>query len=173
MSPTSTTIPNAGALTDKLRENPAKWIVVTIMVVVALLTLVFTRQAIRPIDDRVTEFACSSYGDDLARPLLSHQRSNRFGLANRTYASCSFGPVDPDALAELPVEYDDDGEPLPRPESPFDDAEPMALAVSDFEPIGLYGLVKGMGIVLQLGVASLAVRLVGEPLLERFARKSS
>ena len=172
MSLTSTALPDSLGFLAKLGQNPAKWIVVTIMVVVCFLSLTFARKLIEPVDSLVTEYACSQYGDEVARPLLEYQRSNRFGLFNRTYASCSFGPVDAEAVSALPVEYDDDGEPLPLPVSPYDDDKPVTLAMSEIEPVTVYQIVKMMGVVLQLGAASLILRLVGEPMLSRFVRKS-
>ncbi|MCP4222824.1 MAG: hypothetical protein GY773_05730 [Actinomycetia bacterium] len=159
-------------------EDATKWIVVAFMVLVGLVTLVIARQMIAPIDRFVTEQACAVHGDDLGgRPVVDVERSNRFGLINRSYGWCMLGPV------ELEGNETADGTAFTASDSPVVDptAEPLAGAeadptlnvqvdLQDVDPGALYRTLKIMGIVLQLGAASLAVRVLGEPILDRFVR---
>jgi hypothetical protein len=160
-------------------QDSAKWAVVVVMVAVGLFALVTARQLLAPIDELVTSQACSTHGDKLQRPVIDYERSNRFGLFNRTHGSCLFGEVtvdegllagEGDATEQaVPVEPAPDGD----TQILGADADPNAqllLGLDEIDPGSLYRALKIMGVVLQLGAASLVVRLLGEPLLDRFVR---
>ena len=152
------------------RQDTATWVVVAIMIAVGFFGLVLTRQVLAPVDDLITDQACSTHGDQLQRPVVAYERSNRFGLINRTYGSCVFGPVEIEELpegVEAPEPDESDGPILGA------DADPevqLVLGLDEIQPGPLYRTLKIMGVVLQLGAASVAVRLLGEPLLDRFIR---
>ncbi len=173
---TQTSFPEQGLNMNS--ANATKWIVVVFMVLVGVVTLAMARQVIAPVDRFVTEQACAVHGDDLGgRPVVDVERSNRFGLRNRSYGWCLLGPV------ELESDVAADGSAFTANASPVADeaAEPLAGAevdptvsvqvnLQDVDTGPLYRTLKVMGVVLQLGVASLAVRVLGEPILDRFVR---
>jgi len=146
----------------------AKSIVVGLMVVAGLLSWIFVRQAIAPIDSFFTEYACAQHGNTLLREVEATQRSNRFGLISRTEAVCFFGPIeiDPERENEIDPELLSVARDTPAEIA----AAPLTVPFVDFEPTPIYRVIKIMGIAFQLGVVSFAVRLVGEPLLDRFGR---
>lgn len=158
-------------------EDATKWIVVAVMVLVGLVALVIARQMIAPVDRLVTEQACSAHGDQLSRPVVDVERSNRFGLINRSHGWCLLGPVeledeDADGTRSTPNASLVDADPTIEPLAGLD-ADPAAevqIGLQEIDEGGLYRTVKIMGIVLQFGAASLAVRVVGEPILDRFVR---
>ena len=133
-----------------------------------------------PIDSLMTEQACNARGDKLSRPLIDHERSNRFALVDRSEGWCLFGPI------ELSEDDEDIGASEVEPEAgseeaegtvdetetePVDEGDTLLMTLDEIEPGGLYRAGKIMGIVLQLGAASLAIRLIGDPLLDRFVRR--
>ena len=154
-----------------------KWVVIGFLVVVAFVALMFSRRLIQPMDNILTQSECSTHGrEELSREALDSEASNRFSVINRSEGHCVFGPV---------VEFDDEGEviePLPPPGAdidaggavaPEDDVpvETIQVSLADIETSGFYRGMKWLFIALQLGAASAAVRIVGDPLLDRFVRR--
>ena len=82
----------------------------------------------------------------------------------RVFVCRGFGGV---AAAAL-VDADPTIEPLAGLDA--DPAAEVQIGLQEIDEGGLYRTVKIMGIVLQFGAASLAVRVVGEPILDRFVR---
>ena len=163
------------------REDVAKWVVVSVLVLIGLVALIVTRQMIAPIDSFVTEQVCSGHGDKLSRPVIDHERSNRFGLVGRSHGWCLYGPVGVEGtevaneveLADDELADDElavDAAAVPLAGSTIDESANVQLSIEEIEPDGLYRTIKVMGIVLQLGAASVAVRALGDPLLDRFVR---
>ena len=154
-----------------------KWLIVALLVVVAVMALLFARRLIAPVDDLLTQQACSTYGkDELSRESTGYERSNRFSLIDRTYGFCEFGPV---------VEYDEDGEvvqPVIGEDTDGGDAaaeasaeasvDSLVVSLADIETSGFYRAAKILLAVLQLGAASAVVRLLADPLLDRFVRRA-
>ncbi len=155
--------------------RPATVIVVAIVIVVGLTAFFFARQAIEPLDRFVTTQMCAGPGDEVFRPVEDAEASRRFALLNRTEGWCLFGPVDQELAEEAADELDDDEEPpelSPGAQVLADvaaDAETQ-VALPELEPGGLYRAWKWMNLVLQFGAASFAVRLVADPLFDRFVR---
>ena len=124
--------------------DPFKLILVAVLALAALWVWAQVRQqVIAPIDTRVTEAQCDTYGEQLGQELANFERSNRFGLQNRSEGFCSFaaGP---------------DGEPA------------VTVALADTEPGALYRMAKLVGIIVQLGVVSIFLRLVVDPVFEAY-----
>ncbi len=159
-------------------QDAARWIVVAFMVLIGLVTLAMARQVIAPIDRFVTEQACATHGEDLGgRPVVEVERSNRFGLVNRSYGWCLLGPVEleDDEVVDGSASTVDSNlildtwvEPLAGAQA--DPTGEVQVDLQEIDPGGLYRALKAMGVVLQLGAASLAVRVLGEPILDRFVR---
>lgn len=121
-----------------------RWLIVAIIAVCALIVLNLARtRIVAPFDNLVTEQMCLRHGEEIERTLLDFERSNRFALRDRTDGFCSYGPGP-------------DGEPA------------MTMAIADTDPGPLYRWAKAIGIILQLGIASIFIRLVTEPLLETY-----
>ncbi len=126
------------------RMDPGRWFVVAIIAVFALIVLDLARsRVVAPFDNLVTEQMCLRYGEEIERTLLDFERSNRFALSDRTEGFCSYGPGP-------------EGEPA------------ISMAVDETEPGPLYTWAKAIGIILQLGIASIFIRLVTEPALETY-----
>ncbi|MDH3683800.1 MAG: hypothetical protein OEV40_28085 [Acidimicrobiia bacterium] len=159
------------------RDDLAKWAIVALLVVVGVVALMFTRRLIVPVDDLVTGYECTTHGrDELSREALDHERSNRFSLVDRTDGYCVFGPV---------VEFDEEGE-VVQPavdevaaadsateqteDAPPAGIETLQISLADIETGAFYRGMKIVFIILQLGAASAAVRLIADPLLDRFVR---
>jgi hypothetical protein len=173
MTMTQTSFPRQGLNMEN--EDATKWIAVAAMVLVGLITLVVARQVIAPFDRLATEHACSIHGDELSRPVVDVERSNRFGLINRSYGWCLLGPVtldDEDDTASDSTLGLDEGDPAAEPlaGSEADPTSEVQIDLREIEPGSLYRAAKIMGVLLQLGAASAAVRIVGEPILDRFVR---
>lgn len=121
-----------------------RWLIVALIAGSSLIVLNLARtHVVAPFDDLVTEQMCLRHGEDVERILLDFERSNRFALRDRTDGFCSYGPGP-------------EGEPA------------MAMAIADTEPGALYTWAKAIGIILQLGIASIFIRLVTEPALETY-----
>lgn len=121
-----------------------RWLIVAFIVLSALIVLNLARnRVVAPFDNLVTEQMCLRHGEDVERTLLDFERSNRFALRNRTDGFCSYGPGP-------------EGEPA------------VVMAIADTEPGALYRWAKAIGIILQLGIASIFVRIVTEPALETY-----
>ena len=167
---------------DVNRQTIARVLVISFLVLVAFLALMFSRRVIQPMDNILTQQQCTTHGREvLSRQTVDSEASNRFSLINRSRGSCEFGPV---------VEFDEDGEVVELPPAeieagsatdlngdPIDPelieepAETVEVSLADIETSGFYRGMKWLFIALQLGAASAAVRLVGEPLLDRFVRQ--
>lgn len=152
-------------------QNVVKWVVFGFLVAVGVVALFFARQMIAPLDGLLTSRACSIHGDELSRPVVEHERSNRFGLVDRSHGWCLYGPI------ELEDEEEDGdgaivGDDVEAAEPATDGVDTVRLTIDEIEPGGLYAMGKLMGIVVQLGAASVAVRTVAEPLLDRFVRSA-
>ena len=153
-------------------QDAVKWVLVVFLVGVAITTLVVARGLIAPLDGLLTSRVCNVHGDEISREVIDYERSNRFGLVDRSHGWCLYGPL---------LELDENGDPIEGAEgageTPTDDpftaeTDQLLLTLDEIEPDGLYTLGKAIGIVLQLGAASLAVRVLGDPLLERFVRRN-
>ncbi len=149
-------------------------IIVGVLIVVGLVAMGFARQAIEPLDGLLTRRACAAIGDEVARPVRDVEASNRFALTNRSQGWCEFGPVDPERAAELEDKLAPGQEPdlsegaarLALADAEIDVQVPLPELVLD----GLYRAGKWMGLLLQFGAASIAVRIVADPLFEYFVR---
>jgi len=121
-----------------------RWLIVAVIAGCALIVFNLARTwVVAPFDNLVTEQMCLRHGEEIERTLLDFERSNRFALRDRTDGFCSYGPGP-------------EGEPA------------MAVAIADTDPGALYTWAKAIGIILQLGIASIFIRLVTEPLLESY-----
>lgn len=149
-------------------------IVVGIVIVVGLVALIMARRAIDPLDNLLTEQACSAPGDEVYRPVEEVEPSNRFALVNRSRGWCLFGPVDVELATEAIEALDgEEGPELSAGAQLLAAADPtteVRLGIPEIEPGGLYRAGKWMGLLLQLGAASVAIRLVADPLFDRFIR---
>ncbi len=127
-------------------EDAIKWVVVLMLVFVALLAMIAARRVVAPVDGLVTQLACKDHGKLIGRELMSYERSNHLAIAGRTDGSCRYGPVQ-------------------------GGSDNLEVSIPEIGPGGIYGATKVMGFVLQLGAASVAVRLLADPLLDRFVRQ--
>lgn len=138
--------------------NAARWLSVGLLVAAGLVALFFARQLIAPLDGLLTSQACSAHGDELSRPVVEYERSNRFALQDRAEGWCLFGPIETaegDAVASEDV----------------GSIDTLQLTLDEIEPGGLYRVGKLMGIVLQFGAASFVVRALADPLLDLLVRR--
>ncbi len=121
-----------------------RWLIIAVIALFALIVLNLARtHVVGPFDKLVTEQMCLRHGEEIERTLLDFERSNQFALRNRTDGFCTYG-VGPE------------GEPA------------MTMAIDATEPGALYTWAKAIGIMLQLGIASIFIRLVTEPALETY-----
>ena len=110
----------------------------------SLFVLDFARDRIvAPFDNLVTEQMCLRHGEEIERSLLDYGRSTRFALRNRTDGYCSYGPGAEGEAA-------------------------LTMTVEETDPGALYTWAKVIGIIVQLGIASIFIRLVTEPVLETY-----
>lgn len=129
------------------RGDTARWVVVGVLVFTGLFAMLATGWVLRPLDGLLTKQACAQYGDVVGREVMSYERSNRVALVGRRSGSCTYAaPATDPAAGELTV------------------------AIPDTDPSRLYGAVKVMLFVVELGAASTAVRILADPLLDRFVR---
>ena len=142
-------------------------IVVGILAFAAVVGLFIARQLTSPFVGLATQQACSAHGDDLSRPVTGYEREKKLSLFDRTDGACFYGPI---TIEEGEEEAVVAGQPL---DAAAIAAEPQTLEVSlaDFDDGGLYRAVRLMSTVLQLGAASVAIRLLADPLLDRFVRR--
>jgi hypothetical protein len=126
-------------------DDAVKWVVILVLVFVALVAILITRRLVSPIDGLATQQVCNAHGDVISREPVSYERSNRIAVVGRSVGSCTFGPA----------------------EGATDD---LVVPIPEANPSSTYRAVKVMTFVLQLGAASVAVRLLAEPLLDRFVR---
>jgi len=121
-----------------------RWLIIALIAVATVVVLNVARtRVVAPFDDLVTEQMCLRHGGEIERTLLDFERSNQFALSDRTDGFCSYGPGP-------------EGEPA------------VVMTVDETEPGALYTWAKAIGIILQLGIASIFVRLVTEPALETY-----
>lgn len=136
---------NLPAPLDRLRPgrpDPIRIVIVAILLVLALFVWSAARdRLVTPIDDLVTEQVCRDHGEEIGRELVSHERSNRFGLSNRSEGFCSYG-AGPDGEA------------------------PITLTIAETEPGPRYRATKWIGIIAQLGIVSFFLRLTIDPALD-------
>lgn len=127
-----------------------------VLLVVGFFTLQVARRVTVPVDNFVTEQACTTFGDRFGRPVVDYETATRFSRFNTSEGSCTFGPV------ELP-DIEDDAEELEvLPDIEASDVVQVTLL--DTEPGPLYGAAKIMIVILQLGLVSAVLRIVGVPL---------
>lgn len=146
---TTSTDPDVTPLTSGPRFDYARWVLAAGIAISALIVLVVARNTlVRPIDDLVTEQTCRNYGEEIQRPLIEYEQSNQFALTDRTDGFCLFGAGEG---GEGTVRY----------------------TLEEIEPGPRYTMAKLGGIVLQLGIASIYLRLVTEPAfgLYRYLRR--
>jgi len=160
--------------TKETKPDMAKWIIAGILITVALVSFLFARKFTGPIDSVITKQACSVHGNDLNRRVTSYEKAGGLGIFNTTDGTCTYGPVDTSEVDvnEIPVpEIDDEtGEVIALPlGSDADPEAPLQLAIDDIQPGGTFTAAKLMVVLMQFGVASVAVRSIADPLLDRFA----
>lgn len=141
---TSTALRPTSDEDDDLVIGIGRWLVIAVIALLAFIVLGMARgRVVAPFDNLITEQMCLRHGEEIERTLLDFERSNNFALQNRTDGFCSYGPS-PDGEAAI------------------------TMTVNETEPGALYTWAKAIGIVLQLGIASIFVRLVTEPALETY-----
>ncbi len=101
-------------------------------------------RVVAPIDAVVTERLCQDHGTEIEREMLDFERSNRFGWGNRSEGFCFYG------------------------EGPNGEA-PITLTIEQTEPGPLYRGAKWLGVIVQLGIVSLFLRMTIEPALDLYA----
>lgn len=123
------------------RIDPIKIILVAALLVVAVFVWGETRdRVIEPLDNIVTERLCITYGEEIERSVVGYERSNRFGLVNRSEGFCRYGEgVNGEA--------------------------PITLTIEETAPGRLYRGAKLIGIITQLGIVSIFLRFTIEPVL--------
>lgn len=161
----SMTTPTLHSANRQRGDDIAKWIVVGVLAFAALVAFSIARQITNPLVGIATQQACSAHGEELSRPVTGYERARTFTLLNRTDGTCSYGPVT-EVVGEGNVVVADDVAPQLADPGP----EILDVSLSDLEAGGLYRAVTLMAIVLQLGFASIVVRLLADPLLDRFVR---
>ncbi len=125
-------------------KDPGRWLIIGVIAVAAFFVLWFARnQIVQPFDELVTERLCVAHGEEIGRELATFERSNRFGLRNRSHGSCSF-------LAG------ENGEPA------------MMLTLAETVTGPMFRMAKIVGLVLQFGVVSIFLRLVVDPILSTY-----
>jgi hypothetical protein len=144
----------------------AKLIVAGILVFAAVAGLIIARQLTGPFVGLATQQACSSYGDELSRSVTGYEKERRLSLSGRTDGMCFYGAVTPEDGEEEAVVF---GQTLTADEIAGQPAT-LEISLAEFDTGGLYKAVRLMSAVLQLGAASVAVRLLADPLLDRFVR---
>ena len=122
-----------------------RWAVVGGLVVVGLLAFMMAGRVLAPLDSLLTKQVCADYGDQVGREVTSYERSNRVALIGRTSGSCTYAAPVADPAAG-----------------------PLTVPIPETDPSQLYGAVKVMLFIVKLGAASGAVRLLAEPLFDRF-----
>ena len=138
---TTSTEPDASPSISGHNFDYGRWLLIVGIAISALIVLVVARNTIvRPFDSLVTEQACRSFGEDIQRPLIEFQRSDRVTLTDRTDGFCFYGAGEG---GDGTVRY----------------------TLEEIEPGPMYTMAKIGGIVLQLGVASIFLRLITDPAL--------
>jgi hypothetical protein len=126
------------------RFDPFKLLLVLVIALAALIVWSEVRQrVVAPFDELATESQCADHGEDIGREPAGYERSNRFGLFNRSVGFCFY-------------EEGAEGEP------------PLTVSIADTEPGPLYRGAKFAGIIIQLGLVSIFLRLVVDPILDTY-----
>lgn len=124
------------------RIDPVRVVIVAVLLVASLFVWSAARdRLVTPLDDLATERACEQYGEEIGREVTGHERSNRFGLSNRSEGFCFYGEG---AEGEAPI----------------------TLAIAEVEPGLEYRAAKWVGIIIQLGIVSIFLRLTIDPALD-------
>ncbi len=119
-------------------------VIVALILIGSLFVWRFARSAVvAPFDSLVTEQACRSQAEELERPLIDFERSNRFGLRDRTYGSCLLGPLEGEQGT-------------------------LQLGLEDVEFGPLYRLAKAAGIITQLFIVSIFLRFIVDPAMDLY-----
>lgn len=124
--------------------DPFKIILVILIAVAAFYVWSTVRSVINePLDKAVTEQLCKDYGEEIGRSALGYERSNRFGLRNRSEGFCFFG------------------------EGPDGEA-PITLTIEETQPGNRYRAAKWIGVIIQLGIVSIFLRFVVDPVMDTY-----
>lgn len=146
---TTSTDPEAPPSISGRNFDVVRWVLIAGIAISAFVVLVVAGTTIvRPLDSLVTEQACRSFGSEIQRPLIESQRSDRLNPTDRTGGFCLYGAGEG---GEGTVRY----------------------TLDEIEPGALYTMGRVSGIVLQLGITSVFVRLVTDPTfaLYRYLRR--
>ncbi len=142
-TPTADDRPNPLAALDPA-ALAVRGVIVVLILIGSLFVWRFARSAVAaPFDSIVTEQACRSQAEELERKLVDFERSNRFGLRDRAYGSCLFGPVE-GGTGNMRVDH------------------------TELEFGTLYRLAKAAGIITQLFIVSIFLRLVVDPAMDLY-----
>lgn len=124
------------------RIDPFRVAIVAAILLAALVIWSLTRnQIVEPFDRMVTEQLCRDHAEEIGRETVGYERSNRFGVRNRSEGYCRYG------------------------EGPNGEA-PITLTIEETDPGPLYLGAKWVGIIVQLGIVSFFLRLTVEPALD-------
>jgi len=122
--------------------DPVKVVLGLLIAVAALFVWSIARSTVvAPLDAVVTEQLCQTYGEEIGRTATGFERSNRFGFFNRSVGYCSYG-VGPTG------------------------GDPITVTIEETEPGSRYRAAKWIGIILQLGIVSIFLRFVVDPVME-------
>ncbi len=137
------TMPDNQILTTVVsRIDPFRIVIVAVLMICALFVWSFARDRIvAPVDELVTEQLCITYGEEVEREVIGFERSNRFGIFNRSEGFCRYG------------------------QGPNGEA-PISVTIEDTAPGPLYRGAKIIGIITQLGIASIFLRFTMDPSLD-------
>ena len=146
-------------------DTTVKWIVAGGLVFVAIVGYLFAGRITGPIEGLVTQQACSRHSSDqmLFRPVSEYEHPGRFLFLTTSEGTCTYGPIEID-------QNDNSPEALAAEASAETAPERVEVSLADIEPGGLYGAMGVISFVLKLGAASTLVRLLADPLLDRFVR---
>lgn len=126
------------------RIDPFKVGLWVLILIAALFVWSLVRTSVvQPLDELVTEQLCETYGEEIGRTVTGYERSNRFGLRDRSVGYCLYGPGP-------------DGEP------------PATFTIEATEPGNRYRAAKAIGIIIQLGIVSIFLRFVVDPVMELY-----
>lgn len=139
------TMPDKPILTTVVsRIDPFRIIIVAVLMVIALFVWSLARDRIvTPLDELVTEQLCITFGEEIDRPVVGFERSNRFGVYNRSEGFCQYG-AGPNGEA------------------------PITRTIEETAPGPLYRGAKVIGIITQLGIVSIFLRFTMDPSLDTY-----
>lgn len=130
------------SLTDRI--DPIKIVLVGLLAALAIVVWSIGRnEVVTPLDGLMTERLCLDHAEEIGRVSTGYERSNRFGLFNRSEGYCFFG------------------------EGPEGEA-PITLTIEDTAPGPLYRGAKLIGIIIQLGIVSIFLRFTVDPVLDTY-----